>query len=388
MERLYDAVILGAGVAGSAMAHALAGRGWRTLVVERGGTPRHKVCGEFLSPESRSSLNALGLDEIVGRLPACPIEAVRIVAASGRQLRFGLTEPALGVSRPELDGALLRSARERGAELLDETTALSVAPEGGRLRIEARGRRDAGERTLYARAVIGAWGRRAPAGLAGQAGARPRQAGGERVGWKVHLEGVRTEPEVELYFFAGGYVGIAPVGEQTANVAALVDAAFLREAGADPREWLRLAAARSPAFGRRIAGSRAVAGTGKAVAPVRIGRGPRAWEGRVALIGDAAMVVPPLCGDGMAMALRSAELCAPLADEYLRGRSSLEQWGRAYEEALRKPFAGPARWGRLLQTALGRPALASLLVGLGGAAPELARRAFRATRLPPPPSPR
>ena len=47
MNRLYDAVVLGAGIAGSSMAKQLADQGWDTLLVDRRRFPRHKVCGEF-----------------------------------------------------------------------------------------------------------------------------------------------------------------------------------------------------------------------------------------------------------------------------------------------------------------------------------------------------
>lgn len=376
MERCYDAVVLGAGVAGSSMAGALAARGWRTLVLDRADPPVHKVCGEFLSPESRGSLEALGLSGILDSLPASPIDAVRLVSATGRSSRFSLPVPALGVSRPALDGALLGEAAKHGAELRKATTALSVTPEGRQYRIEARGRE--GLVAYRSRAVIGAWGRNAPAGLADEI-RRPAEDG--NVGWKVHMEGVTAGTEVELYFFPGGYVGVAPVGGGTVNVAALVDRSLMREAGSSPEGWLRAAAALHAGFAERVRGGRLVPGTEKAVAPVRISRKPRAWGNRFPLVGDAAMVVPPLCGDGMAMALRSTELCAPLADRYLRGEIGLERWRLAYAAALRKPFAGPSRWGRLLQSALGQPALSSLLMRIGSGAPELALRAFLATRV-------
>ncbi|MBW7460228.1 FAD-dependent oxidoreductase, partial [Paenibacillus sepulcri] len=45
---MYDAIVLGAGIAGSSMALSLARQGWNTLLVDRHSFPRHKVCGEFL----------------------------------------------------------------------------------------------------------------------------------------------------------------------------------------------------------------------------------------------------------------------------------------------------------------------------------------------------
>ncbi len=92
-------------------------------------------------------------------------------------------------------------------------------------------------------------------------------------------------------------------------------------------------------------------------------------------------MVPPLCGDGMSMGLRSARLCATLADGYLRGEMSLSEWEREYMLSVRKEFTGPLRWGRLLQSLLGFPAVPRLLLGLAHLAPELAYEMVRATRL-------
>lgn len=54
----WQAVIVGAGPAGSAVAIRLARAGWRVLLVERSDMPRPKVCGCCLSPQARAELRA------------------------------------------------------------------------------------------------------------------------------------------------------------------------------------------------------------------------------------------------------------------------------------------------------------------------------------------
>jgi flavin-dependent dehydrogenase len=93
-------------------------------------------------------------------------------------------------------------------------------------------------------------------------------------------------------------------------------------------------------------------------------------------------MIPPLCGDGMAMALRGAELCAPLAHDFLRGACSLDAWASAYSAAWHREFDGPVRVGRRLQALLGRPGLGSALLGLGSVLRPLPAWLVRATRGP------
>ena len=57
-----EVLILGGGVAGCATSIALARKGRSVTLIEREPTPRHKVCGEFLSGEALEDLHALGID--------------------------------------------------------------------------------------------------------------------------------------------------------------------------------------------------------------------------------------------------------------------------------------------------------------------------------------
>jgi flavin-dependent dehydrogenase len=100
----------------------------------------------------------------------------------------------------------------------------------------------------------------------------------------------------------------------------------------------------------------------------------------MACLGDTAVMIPPLCGDGMAMALRSAELCAPLAHDFLRGRLSLAEWQVAYRTIWHAEFDQRVRIGNYLQTILNMPALSDAFIGLGRLAPFLAAALVRATR--------
>ena len=59
---VLDALVAGAGPAGSAAARALALAGARVLLCDARSLPRHRLCGEFVSPEAEADIRALGLD--------------------------------------------------------------------------------------------------------------------------------------------------------------------------------------------------------------------------------------------------------------------------------------------------------------------------------------
>src|ERR1700690_3090308 len=106
-----EILILGGGVAGCAPSIALAHKGRSVTLIEREPTPRHKVCGEFLSGEALEDLHVLGID--VTLLGAVPIHYVRLAAgrrAAEPPLPFA---PASFIPTP-LDTALIAAALAAG----------------------------------------------------------------------------------------------------------------------------------------------------------------------------------------------------------------------------------------------------------------------------------
>lgn len=188
------------------------------------------------------------------------------------------------------------------------------------------------------------------------------------------------EPVVELYFFPGGYLGVSPVEGNRINVAALLTRTAFHDAGKTVLKAIDSAARLNPALAERLANRRPVPGTQVAVASVSPSRKQVAW-GLVPHIGDVAAVIPPLCGDGMAMALRTAELCASFAHRFLCGELSIDEWRKHYSTTLRREFSNPLRWGSLFQLLLGSSTISPLLFRLGQLAPGLAYRMVQVTRL-------
>jgi flavin-dependent dehydrogenase len=377
MEPEYDVVIVGAGLAGISAAKTLQERGWRTLCCDRRSFPRHKVCGEFLSPEAKRTLGELGLLECVERLRPRPIEHAEIDVGSGMPMRFPLEDVAYGISRYRLDAALHEAAESVGVRIAVRTLVTNIRRIADGYAIECR--HEGERRSVTARAVIAAWG--------GQLVTRERPQAASHVsptyiGLKSHYMNIEPGNAVELYGVPGGYVGIAPVDDGLANVAALIRSDQVKD-GDSVHEKLRAAARANRRLQARLEAAVPVPGSQASVHPVVLDRRPRLWEeaGEYPLVGDAALMIPPLCGDGMSMALYTALRCARETDRYLKGEISLDQWRHAYERTVKRAVSGPLWWGRLAHRWIGTPALSR------GIAPVLRRwsglsgRIVRWTRL-------
>jgi flavin-dependent dehydrogenase len=386
--------VIGAGLAGSSMAAALAQRGWDVLLVERDRLPRHKVCGEFLSPEAQGSLARLGVGAAAAGLAPVPLHGAAITTPGGQCVTMALPAPAWGLSRYALDAGLAAAAVRGGAEFWPATTVTGVTRTGDGCTVTLRCEQEA--LTLGARAVIFACGRHSAAALP------PRLPGGRQnsgqhpwrhcVGLKRHYTGVNMEPRVELYLFPGGYVGINPIedsesgasggGEGRANVCALITYAAFQALGKTPERVLAAAAERHPPLASRLRGAQLAPASECATAPVDTERRPAPWDAAqgAPCLGDTAAMIPPLAGDGMAMALRSAELCLEPAHAFLAGRLTRAEWADTYTRAWQQEFATRLRLGRALQAGLTTPRLGDGLAALGAAFPVLASLLLAHTR--------
>ncbi|MFN8488434.1 MAG: NAD(P)/FAD-dependent oxidoreductase [Caldilineaceae bacterium] len=372
---MYDALIIGAGLAGSSLAAALASHGWDVLLVERDHFPRHKVCGEFLSPEVQRSLQALGLHADVAALAPAPVQHARLVTQTGRVVELPLPGCAWGLSRYAMDRALATAAEQRGATLWTGATVKDYQCTDNGYVVQVRKSEEM--INVPTRALIAACGRHSQAALPPKE--RPLARDQQFVGVKCHYAGVIMPAQVELFLFPGGYAGINPVEQDRVNVCLLASYPAFAQAGKRVDKMLTAAAYANPALGQRLAEGQARSETAASVAPVDVYRPAAPWTG-IACIGDAAVMIPPFCGDGMAMALRSAELCAPLAHAFLQGTLSLDGWAATYQKIWHAEFDQRLRIARLLQRALNIPWLSNLGVDIGRLMPSLGAYLVQATR--------
>jgi menaquinone-9 beta-reductase len=366
----YDVVVAGGGLAGSAAGRLLARAGLSVLVAERQRYPVHRLCGEFLSVEVQGTFERLGVADAVRQAGAVPVRRARLTAPQGQSLDVPLPGTALGLSRYRLDALLFDAARAAGAEAHDGLPVRGVAGDPERGFTVAF---DGG--TVAARAVVGAWGKRA-----GLDGALGRPFVRQRTGWvgaKAHFEGLDLGDLIELHTAPGAYVGLQHVEEGRVNVCWIGEEAGLRQAGS-PAAWLAALGAANPALGDRLARLRRVTDF-EAVAQVSFAR-KGLFDAGVVMTGDTAAMIAPLCGDGMAMALHGAELLAPRLAAHLGGRMSRADFEADYTAAWRRAFAPRLRLGRALHAVLTRPVLASASLSAGIHLPLLAAWAVRRTR--------
>ncbi len=299
-----EVLILGGGVAGCAASIALARKGESVTLIEREVTPRHKVCGEFLSGEALEDLHALGID--VASLGAVPINNVRLAAAR-RAAEAPLPFPAASLTRRALDTALTAAAiaagvrveRGRRVQSLNHTTA-------------NRWQAMLDDGTSYeASTVFLATGKH---DLRGHT--RPKDPE-QWVAFKMYFrlspaQTAELAGASELMLYPGGYGGIQPVEDGIANLCCVVQQRYLPHGSNRWETFLAKMQQDCPHLAMRLEGAEPLLAKPIAITHIPYGYIRRTTDDGLYCIGDQAAVIPSFTGDGISIALHTAR-CASSA---------------------------------------------------------------------------
>jgi geranylgeranyl reductase family protein len=309
--RRYDAIVVGAGPAGSTTAYRLARAGARVCLLDRARFPRDKPCGGGLTLRAVRHL-PFSIDPVVEDV------VDRLELGVGYRRRFtkrGDAPLVLMTQRRRLDAFLAERAAEAGAEFRQGVKATAISDAGAVT---------AGGELVEADAVIGADG--ANGITARTLGLRPPELGvaleGNVAHRHVRAERFRGRAVVEVGVVPGGYAWVFPKGDHVN-----VGVGGWHSEGPRLRERLRelcVAYRIDEAHVRDLRGHRL---------PMRGGAG-RPVQGRTLLVGDAAALVDPLSGDGMYEAFVSSRLAADAVLDLLHGRTeSLEPYAAAFADS-------------------------------------------------------
>ena len=348
-------LVLGGGLAGLAAALDLAGRGHRVAVVERRRYPFHRVCGEYVSNEVLPYLRRLGADPAA--LAPANIQLFRLSSPAGRTLASPLDLGGFGVSRYQLDDFLHQLALKQGVEFIFATVAdVTFDATAGRHRVAL-----ADGRQLTAPLVLGTYGKRSA--LDRQL-ARPFfTARSPYLGVKYHLRLPGFARDViELHNFRDGYAGISAIEDDKLCFCYLTTRANLKAAGGGIAALEGEVLARNPRLAEILVAAERLYPQPEVINEISFAP-KQPVEQHLLMVGDAAGLITPLCGNGMAMALHGAALAAPLASRFLRGELPRPALEATYARAWQRQFGTRLRVGRAVQRLFGGPVLSELVVG-------------------------
>lgn len=377
-----DVLVVGGGPSGASVATWLARAGHSVTLVEKRPTPRHKTCGDALTPRALNELSKLGVDpvDLGGHLLA------------GVRMRHGRREvevpwpehpdlPDHGVvlRRDLLDEHLRQCAAKSGAQVLMGHEAHSPIVERGFVRgatlsvggesCEVQSRFVVvadGANSSFGRGLGTTRDHRWPYGIATRSyWSSPRST-------EAWIESTLGPPDANGNPISG-FGWVIPVGDGTINVGVAVLSTYRDVRGVNALKLLT-------SFAERIAGRWDINPADALKAPSRfrvpLGGSVSPKMGPTFLVvGDAAGSANPFNGDGVDAALMSGRLAAEVLHEALTTGDSttLQRYPTLLDEAVGRYH----KVGRLSARFLGRPAILKPVLKLGSRSERIAGSVLR-----------
>lgn len=376
----HDVVIVGAGPAGSSAAIRLARLGRRVLLVDKADFPRHKLCGEFVSPECLDHLDELGVGAELACLDLPNNTRTVFYSSTGRSLRVSNRwlsrnfRESIGLSRFELDRLLLDRAVESGAEVRTGVSLVgSETADDGLVRFRLR----SGDGTVQetrTHIAIDATGRGRYLARNFDATSSLNKPG--QVAFKAHVRNAQIESGVcEIFSYPGGYGGCSAIEGGLSNLCFIVASELVREIGNDAYAVFKSVLLKNQRAAK-VLSDISVEGEWITVPISGYGSNDPAPAIGVFAVGDSAAFIDPFTGSGIAMALQSSKLLV----NAFQSNSRLDAMRNHYRRAHRAAFGRRLALCRRLRAISRSPRLADIAIASLAQSALITRSLARLTR--------
>lgn len=337
-----DVIIAGGGLAGLTAAIHLCQQDLKVLLIEKTEFPHHKVCGEYLSKEVLPYLNSLGLH--LNDLSPKQISKLEFSTSEGKRIETELDLGGIGISRYALDYYFYQKALEAGCEMVQASVENISFKEDVFTVVLNDGKK------FLADFVLGAFGKRSL--LDKKLHRDFEQKSSAWLAVKAHYENISfPEDLVALHNFEGGYCGLSKTETNAVNVCYLATFKSFKKYK-DTTEFRKKVLLKNPFLEAFFANSRMIFEKELTIAQINF-HSKEQVENHILMLGDAAGLIHPLCGNGMAMAIHSAKIASEVLLEFYqqkeKGRTFVEN---SYSERWKAEFSGRMFAGRLLQKIL------------------------------------
>jgi len=316
LKQSYDVIVVGAGPAGATLAYELAKKGIGVLLLEKEKLPRYKSCAGGVTAKAAKLLD-FDISEVAGDA----IYEVNFTFNLGSPYRGQHSQPLIyTVMRDAFDHFLVQKAQQLGAALIDgqKVTEMQINAEWVQI--------STADNIFRSRLVVGADGAYS---VVARELAMKRDieyfAGieSELVVPEEELAKWKSRAQMDLGCIPGGYAWVFPKRNHLSiGVGCLVSEA--RHLNHHHQKFLNSLSI----------GSYTVARSSSHLIPTCT-KGRLVLQDKALLLGDAAGLVDPLTGEGIYNAIQSAQLAAPVIDNFLlRSKVGLQYYQQAVEEKI------------------------------------------------------
>ncbi len=342
------------------------------ILFEKEQYPFHKVCGEYISYESWDFLQDLGVD--LDALNVSHIKRVQVSAPNGKMLEQDLTLGGFGISRYVLDHTLALIARASGVTIEENTKVNDISFTGSEFSITTT------LKNYRSKIACGTFGKRSNIDVNWKRKFTTvnKSKLNNYVAVKYHIRASFPPDCIGLHNFLNGYCGISKVEGDKYCLCYLTNAENLLHSKGSIPAMEKNVLMRNPHLKRIFTESEILYESPLTISRISFDK-KKQVERNVLMIGDAAGMITPLCGNGMSMALHASKLAASQADLFLQQQISRQQMEQEYKRLWQQQFAKRLRTGRLIQRFFGHTLLTNSFVAIAKSSPRFVNFIVRRT---------
>ena len=331
-KQFLDVIIIGGGLAGLCNAIHLSKLGKKVLLIEKNEYPKHKVCGEYISNEVLPYLDFLEVNPFDSG--AVRINNFQLSTTKSNIISAKLPLGGFGISRYTLDLVLSEKAKENGVTILQDVV-LNITFLKDFFQVETKD-----NNIFTSKITIGAFGKRSLLDV--KMGRNFIQKKSPYLGVKIHVKGNFKEDLVALHNFKGGYCGVSKVENNAINLCYITNYATFKQYK-NIEDFQEQVVFKNNYLKEIFQSSEALFEKPLSISQISF-ETKKPVENHILMCGDSAGMIHPLCGNGMSMAIQSAQLASKLILNYFNGeietRKELEkqyirQWNRKFSLRLK-----------------------------------------------------
>lgn len=351
----YDVAIIGGGLAGLNLSIQLARGGHSIVLFEKETYPFHKVCGEYISMESWNFLT----EEIGANLKNHEVAFINklwVTSPDGESLKSDLDLGGFGISRFKLDYLLKEIARSAGVNILENCKAEDVVFEKDEFTVKTT------KGIFFTKVCCGTWGKRSNFDVKWKRFFTTKTSSrlNNYVGIKYHVKMEFDDDVIALHNFKDGYCGMSKIEDDKYCVCYLTKASNIKNAGSIKKAEEQILY-QNPHLKKVFENMEHCYDAPLSISQISFSK-KDAIENNILMIGDAAGMITPLCGNGMSMAMHGSKLAAAEVSAFLHNRISRSEMEKNYTKNWQNHFETRVATGKLVQYFFGRTAATNLLV--------------------------
>jgi len=368
----YDIAVTGGGLAGLSVSIQLARKGYKIILFEKETYPFHRVCGEYISNESWNYLESLGIN--LENAGVSHINRLIISTRKGKTLEQELPLGGFGISRYKLDHELASLAKNAGVYLLEGIRVNEIKFESNEFHIQTS------NGIYHSKVAVAGSGKRSNLDVKWKRSfiMAKKNKLNNYIGVKYHVKLPFSNDTIALHNFNNGYCGISKVEGDEYCLCYLTTAANLQSVDGQLKEMEKRILMDNPHLKKIWNESEMLFEEPVIISQISFDKKSQ-LEDHVLMVGDAAGMITPLCGNGMSMALHAGKIASEEIDSFLKGVTAREEMEMNYQSRWKKQFAKRLQMGRRIQRLFTNNWLISLVISIGKIFPSITRQIIRQT---------